>query len=446
MHLSDEQERAIATAISWYNKDRLDRPVFRLFGYAGTGKTTVLNELTHRMGISPCEIMYVAPTGRAAAVMQAKGCDATTVHTAFYTVARTNDAEIMALRDEAEDILRRQRLRTDEYNMPAMLRRLVEIDRELSGPNAKPWVDFSFKGTTAVPPGTRLIVVDEASMLANEQLDDLESLHLPIVLVGDPGQLPPPKQSGASKVLVTPDVVLSQVHRQAGDSSILDLANLARAGEFIEFGCDDDRVAVSDGTGCRNIEDIVKKVDVDLLYFDQVLCGTHKTRHAINEHMRAASNISTLLPIGADGEKLICRRNFRTEEHFISNGSMIECRRDLSRAAGIYAPGGERTIDHPVVITKIDDRAVHIDDVALWRAPLEDPREKDAIRRREEDGASRRCIHAEWGWAITVHSAQGSQWKNVCVFDESRSFRNDSAKWLYTAITRASDRLLVIRI
>ena len=50
----------------------------------------------------------------------------------------------------------------------------------------------------------------------------------------------------------------------------------------------------------------------------------------------------------------------------------------------------------------------------------------------------------DYGYALTVHKAQGSQWDDVIVFDESWAFREHRHRWLYTAITRASQRLTVV--
>jgi exodeoxyribonuclease-5 len=104
MKLSDEQETAVSYAEDWFKHGRVSHPVFRLFGYAGTGKTTVLNHLTRRLGLRQEEIMYMSPSGKAAAVMRSKGCDATTVHRALYRFDRDNSDQINALFEEVESI------------------------------------------------------------------------------------------------------------------------------------------------------------------------------------------------------------------------------------------------------------------------------------------------------------------------------------------------------
>jgi exodeoxyribonuclease-5 len=51
----------------------------------------------------------------------------------------------------------------------------------------------------------------------------------------------------------------------------------------------------------------------------------------------------------------------------------------------------------------------------------------------------------DYGYALTVHKSQGSQWDSIVLFDESYAFREHSARWLYTAVTRAAERLIVVR-
>ena len=51
----------------------------------------------------------------------------------------------------------------------------------------------------------------------------------------------------------------------------------------------------------------------------------------------------------------------------------------------------------------------------------------------------------DYGYALTVHKAQGSQWDDVLLFDESYAFREHRARWLYTGLTRAAKRLTIVR-
>jgi len=50
----------------------------------------------------------------------------------------------------------------------------------------------------------------------------------------------------------------------------------------------------------------------------------------------------------------------------------------------------------------------------------------------------------DFGYVLTVHKAQGSQWDDVVLFDESGAFSDNRERWLYTGVTRAAKRLTVV--
>lgn len=445
--LSKEQSAAVAKAKDWYLNHRLEQPVFRLFGYAGTGKSTVLETLIRRLGLTQDDVLFMAPTGRAASVMTAKGVKARTIHKTFYRNVGEDDTLYNALLDEAESI-RAKLTDPSEPDAEAYRRRLAFIEAELRNPSSRPKPKYVFLGTTPVE-NKRLLVIDEASMTRNDYFDDITSLGLPLVLVGDDGQLPAVEEAGAEPSRVTsvePDVRLTTVVRQDEASYILSLAMLARNREPYEFWASEDGVAYADGRGCRTIEAICDKVDVDLTYFDKIVCGTHKLRHQINDHMKRIKGVDYVLPTGGTGEKLIVLRNFEVGDVYLANGSEIEVQSDTRRRGEIFPYGSSTPIDWPVSITSIDGKKTQLDGVSLWRYPFEDPYEEDYARRNGERKHALQCVQASWAWAITAHKAQGSEWDSVCVLDEGHKFRENAARWRYTAFTRARKHLLVIQL
>src|SRR5690606_11701375 len=86
-----------------------------------------------------------------------------------------------------------------------------------------------------------------------------------------------------------------------------------------------------------------------------------------------------------------------------------------------------------------DDPDSGIARIKLLKAAFEDP---DAEVPRQQ---KKPLDDVDYGYALTVHKAQGSQWNNVVLFDESYAFKETRQRWLYTAITRASERLTVVR-
>src|SRR6185437_14200385 len=218
--------------------------VFRLFGYAGTGKTTLARTIAE--GVDG-EVKFAAFTGKAASVMRGKGCHgATTIHGLIYR-ARESGEEIPSfdLYDEA--------------------------------PASK----------------ADLIVIDECSMVDAELGRDLLSFGVPVLVLGDPAQLPP-IQGGGFFTEAEPDVMLTEVHRQAEGNPIIRLSMNIRAGEYIE-------------TGRYGETNVLRKADLDpqrVLEADQVLVGRNATRRAYNIRMRERRGFDDKMP--SAGDKLVC--------------------------------------------------------------------------------------------------------------------------------------------
>jgi exodeoxyribonuclease-5 len=461
--LSTEQQAAVAKAKHWYQNRRFDQPVFRLFGYAGTGKSTVLSTVIRELGLVDDDVLYMAPTGKAATVLLGKGIPAQTIHRTFYRVTGEDSAAYDALVDEQEAIKARLE-NPDEPDAAAYRRRLNAVEEEMRNPRSRPQPEFVFLGS-AVVGGKRLLVVDEASMMQNLNYEDLCSLGLPLMLIGDDGQLPAVEKKNGHQVLplVTseePDVRLETPMRQGADSHILGIASRLRsegraafldsASREFDPDCINGRVEYADARRCRTIKEACTLVGMEnILRFDQVVCGTNKLRHRLNGYMKQVAGIGHVLPVGATNEKLIVRQNFYGDDVFIANGSEIRINADRRRQGDIYIGGAGEPIDWPVSITGVDGRDVQIDDISLWRWPFEDPLGADRERWNREEKSARRCVHAAWAWAITVHNAQGSEWDNVLVFDDSDWFPPDPdfrRRLLYTAATRARQNLLIIKV
>src|SRR3954467_1053695 len=184
MQWSPEQDRALKTVSRWIESG--DGQVFRLFGYAGTGKTTLARHLAEHID---GEVAFGAFTGKAALVMRAKGCkDARTIHGLIY------------------------RPRDMESEEPTFV-----LNEDSAASNAS------------------LIVIDECSMVDEELGRDLLSFGKPVLVLGDPAQLPPVK-GGGFFTEAEPDVMLTEVHRQATDNPIIRLSMIVREGGRLPYG------------------------------------------------------------------------------------------------------------------------------------------------------------------------------------------------------------------
>jgi exodeoxyribonuclease V len=210
MDWSPQQRAAIAAVERWLRYGG-DEP-FRLFGYAGTGKTTLLKELAERF-----DARVAAYTGKAAQVLRNKGvAGASTIHSLIY-----RPVDKSGLRAE-RDKLKRKKMLT-----PAELRRLQQLKEELRGPSFV----LNREGLRGNPP--ELICLDECSMIDQQMARDLLSFEIPLLVVGDPAQLPPINGEGFFTNGAAPDAMLTEIHRQARGSPIIRMATRARRGEAV---------------------------------------------------------------------------------------------------------------------------------------------------------------------------------------------------------------------
>ncbi|MGY2048790.1 ATP-dependent DNA helicase [Methylobacterium sp. JK268] len=362
---SPQQEAALQAVSAWLKAG--EPQVFRLFGFAGTGKTTLARRVAEDVEGG---VLFAAYTGKAASVMRQRGChDAATIHSLIY------------------------RAREDKEGGPAFT-----LNR--TGPVSK----------------TALIVIDECSMVDGDLGNDLLSFGKPVLVLGDPAQLPPVK-GGGFFTEAEPDVMLTEIHRQAADDPIIRLAMAVRKGGRLETG----RYGASAVVNRRGI------TPEAVLAADQVLVGLNRTRRLYNGRIRELMGQTDPMP--AVGEKLVCLRNDRTKG--LLNGSTwtVQALRAAPRPDLVRLD-----------VVPEDDPALRRrpQDIRVLRAVIEGSDEPiPAILRRESDEFT-------YGYALTVHKAQGSQWDRVVLFDESFAFREHARRWLYTGLTRAAQAITVV--
>lgn len=405
------QKKGLLKAYQWIRaldpgRDLHDDPaIFRLFGLAGCGKTTMAIGLK-LMGLNP---LYISFTNRAVGVLTSKGCTpGRTIHSVIYNVNGGMEDE-----ETPEEARARQ-----EYTaaclagVPIEERPLPPPKREKLGFEARTYDEIA-----EVIAGHSCIVVDECSMVGGFMGRDLELCGLPIFGVGDPGQLPPVNDLPyfSSK---NPDVLLTDVLRTDGD--ILDAAAWVRRGGL--FG------DLQDGEDYS----IARKATEEWFHeSDQILCGIHDKRRELNKHVRKLMGYSGFLPVV--GEKICVVANNKQEQ--IYNGSLW-------------------------VVTRSDQDDDYADLDLIEYAPTKDPKALEVrtgirihlacflndIKDKAGLGfdASHGSVYATWGYAITVHKAQGSEWPNVLLFDDSGVFREWSRHWAYTGATRAARKLRVV--
>jgi exodeoxyribonuclease-5 len=264
-----------------------------------------------------------------------------------------------------------------------------------------------------------LIVLDEVSMVNETMAADLMSFGKPILVLGDPGQLPPIKGEGAFTQAV-PDVMLTEIHRQAEGSAIIRLATMAREGKFIPYGEYSDKV-------CK-----IHRGDIsplEMLEASQVGCGMNATRLMLNNAMRRAAGRDSLLPSGPD-EKVICLRN--QNDIGLVNGSFLTLS-DIEE-------GGEYGFRAQVVT----DDGTDVGRRTIYKGNFLDHVEFDKERAQRDHWHKKGLVDATFGNACTVHKLQGSGFLNFILFDDGFGRGDDRAKWLYTGVTRAEEGLCIV--
>jgi exodeoxyribonuclease-5 len=377
MEFSPQQDAALKAVSKWLSTKPGRPQIFRLFGYAGTGKTTLARHFASHMD---GQVQFAAFTGKAAQVLRSKGAlNARTIHSLIY---RPRGEEKVA----------------DEVTGKTSMSPTFALNRQ--SPVAR----------------ARLVVVDECSMVDEELGRDLLSFGTPILVLGDPAQLPP-ISGGGFFTEHEPDVLLTEIHRQARDNPIIRLALDVREGR--EFMRGDYGTAKVIGR-----EDVTQET---VLAADQVLVGTNRTRRRYNQRLRELKGFSAAFPQA--GDKLVCLRNDPNKG--LLNGSLWKV---MTSSRETVKPGLNL-----LVSPEEDDPDRGIAKIKLLKAAFEDP-EADipwSTRKRFDD--------FDYGYALTVHKAQGSQWNDIVLFDESFAFRETRQRWLYTAITRAAERLTIVR-
>jgi exodeoxyribonuclease-5 len=367
LHWSPQQAHALSALRDWWRKNT--RQIFGLFGYAGTGKTELARAFGHSIG----DVQFAAPTGKAADVLRKRGClPVSTIHKLIYRTTR--DPNTRTFRHELRP---RQEL--------------AEFDA---------------------------FIIDEASMIDAEVAHDLLSFEKKTLIVIDPGQLPPVNSVGYFSYR-KPDVMLTEIHRQARDNPILRLADDVRRGRPMWR---EGRY----GGGRLIIAPFVWNADAPK--FDTILVGINETRRLWNAKLRRELGFTrgTSDAPPQCGEVVVCNRNDYRVDEPVFNGQQWTIE-NVENLAFLRFPA--LTLD----LAQGDQRT-------RVRVPV-----SDFLGDSEPIGPGPAFQRFDFGYALTVHKAQGSEWERVLLVNESGSFGYDARKWLYTGITRAKNHLTIIK-
>ena len=392
MDLTNKQEEGLKEALRRHkNHDKY----VTISGYAGSGKSTLVRFIIEALDIDPDRVAYATYTGKAAEVLRKKG----------------------------------------NHNAMTLHRLLYEsIPRKDGGFYRKPKMHLDYD----------VIVVDECSMVPRTMIDMLLSHKAFIVFLGDPGQLPMIDKNESHDLLDHPHVFLDQIMRQAAESEIIQLTMMIRNGDDIPY---------MDGKEVKIIPRS-ELVTGHLTWADIILTATNATRHSINNQVRGLFGYSGKL---CEGERLIFKRNYwddcNEDGDALVNGTVGTFHNAFD--SFIQIPKFIKNNRHqiPIIIGEFKPEfgkpftGVEIDPDFLlkeefcvdWRVAYQIGK----MRARLGDILPRQ---ATYGYAVTCHAAQGSEWNKVLVIEEQFPFDKDEHKrWLYTAATRASEKLVLVR-
>lgn len=384
--LNSCQLKAREKAIKWFKKPT--KQVHEIVGPAGSGKTTIVKSIIEHCGLKREEVLFMAFVGKATQALAMKGNLAKTVHASIYEVV---------------DVPRYDDTGLKMYKNGRVVTRKGFVKKESLDPNIK------------------LLVVDEGGMIDKIMGPHILSFGIPTLVLGDLDQLPP--IFGKSFFLQNPDSIIKTVMRQAEGSPILDLADIARKQSGFKPGM---------YGNCRVITQD-QLTDELLMSADIVISGTNRTRDYVNTYIRQKIlKRDPYMPLHV-GDKIVCRQN--------------NWGRSLSE--NIYLINGMIGYVDNVRIDTLKKRSVNVD----FRPDFTDDTFMDLsidldylyTPCYDKSGGFMSAYNKfQFGYGITCHMSQGSQYHHVIYIRERLGSTSFQSKLDYTAITRAEEIITIV--
>lgn len=385
INLSQDQQNVLDKILLWFKKERGEKQYITLGGYAGTGKTTLIAILRQELARidKKLKVGFVSYTGKAVRVLKTK----------------LKEQKVILSKDSVSTI------------HALIYSPIVNEKEEIIGWQTKDVIDCN------------LIIIDEASMVDGLIWSHLLSYRVPIVVVGDHGQLPPIK--GSFNLMQCPQLRLEEIHRQARQNPIIGLSIQAREHGLVRPGKYSSGVwkfLLQDYDTQETMEEMLSNFNTDTL----ILCGYNSTRRKLNKHIRSVLGFE--LPEPQSGDRVICLRNNHKER--IYNGMLGTVARIKKKNLQWYET--EINMDG-------EDKSYH------GLISVDQFNSETSINFTEKRSQIMKGDLFDFGYALTVHKAQGSQAKRVILFEERFKQMTDDAykRWLYTAVTRAEEELYI---
>ena len=295
-----------------------------------------------------------------------------------------------------------------------------------------------------------LIIVDEASMVNSKMLGDLCGYGIPILAVGDHGQLPP--VSGDGTVMQSPIVRLEKIHRQAEKSPIIALSKIIReTGRLPDQPPNGDAVRYC---SIRFLEELLRDryagASPERLLDMGLVCYTNWRRQYLNRLVRKIRRNKD--DLGRAGDHVVCLRNMRgIGFQPVANGMRGVLLSDVV-AKEYVDHKNQKTVDEHVVVGSIEfpEDGIKPREYNMLRHQFGRERTYKDVRELQQETSMTSFDNAslfDFGWAMTCHKMQGSQIKDLVVVAERPGpcSNEDWKRWLYTATTRAAERLTIVK-
>lgn len=435
-------------------------PVFTLTGLAGTGKTWLAGMLQSELGVN---IAYGTPTNKAAGVLRRKLDEGAakkvrTYHSLMFFPNMKNKCMNSGRPvRETNCGCAAQRSGEDQCDCP---RKFTPCGMCGAG-KCKINYEIEFILRDSVGGHRDVVLLDEASMISEQRVQEIRSLGVPVLLVGDHGQLPPVKER-MNRWMMRPDVTLSENHRQADANGIVDAAlRMRNSGDLAHGMYGDGSTAVVSAKKDPAVLDILNPDRMKPGPDSVVIVPLNSMRARINQRLHA------LMPCeGADWERAMDRKFLGHDEVPYTGDRVISLQNHYSGVtavrrtdAGDWNPVGMEFVWNGMTGTVRDvdprmqrkkntvDLVIELDDTPdpaggnVHVLTTTDARQFGAPQKLRPDQMARDAQLWDYAYAVTAHKSQGSEYSRVVVLDTNPSERK---RWMYTAMTRAKDKLVVI--
>jgi len=403
VELNEEQKSVYDYVINWIRKS-LDLKTLNYLvvgGYAGTGKTTLISKIRDSLK-DINRVALCSYTGKAASVLSEKMIGIFSEYDYIGTIHKLIYTPVFEKDEDGKQVLVRWRKKSyDEFNY-------------------------------------ELIFVDESSMISREIWQDLKYYGVPIVFFGDHFQLPPVSNDNFN-IMSKPHISLKTIHRQAFESSIIKLSYFIRKNGYIPNNKKFSNKVFKVSWNSQHCKNYWNSIDFDSETIS--LCGMNRTRVIINNMIRERLNFNNIEPY--PGERLVCLKN--NYDNKVMNGQigtllwLLPYSKDVYRSTIEFdkLPDLYEGLISNCCLNKIN----YNEEINKFNSSKSNKKNKKIL-----DSLFDSIDFFDFGYCISVHKSQGSEWNRVILFEEKSYYWDDIfyAKWLYTAVTRSRDKLFII--